>query len=208
VAQNLYAEIPDLRVALTIPGIDEDPKLLPALLAASRDVDHHCDRRFWQDSAVKTRVYWPDDNCEVVVDDISTLTGLVVKTDTGDDGTYATTLTIGTDFIVLPPNAEDEDPAEPYTMIRLVNPSYSLPTWGSGRPSVQVVAKFGWAAIPDEVMQATVIQATQLYKAPAAAFGGIQLGIDGSVLRVRSQLNPMAAELLQYRVRHDAPRRR
>jgi len=197
---NGYCTLEQLNVELGVgAGVgSQTTKLELAINAASRQIDNHTGRRFWQDASVKTRVYFADDPFTVYTDDISTLTGLIVKVDSADAGDFPSTLTITTNFIMLPANAEDEVPARPYNQIRVVDAGVSAFTRsGSGRPGVQVIAKFGWAAVPDDVTRACLIQATQLYKASDAVFGGLQLGIDGSILRVRSSLNPIAEALLE-----------
>ena len=110
---NAYATLAELKAESNIGAADTsyDTKLELALNAASRQIDGYCGgRRFWQDSTVVTRQFFADDSLTCMVDDISTTTGLVVAVDNDDDGTFETTLTINTDFIVLPLNAEDKYP--------------------------------------------------------------------------------------------------
>ena len=195
---NAYASLADLKAELNIGGADTsyDTKLEIALNAASRQIDGHCGRFFYQDSALSVRTYHADDWEECNTDDISTTTGLIVKTDDNDDGTFETTLTINTNFILLPTNAAVSYPVQPYTCIRLVDTGISaFPMSYSGRPGVQVTAKFGWPTVPDDVEKACLVQATQLFKASDAVFGG--LSFEAGILRVRDTLNPMAAMLLE-----------
>lgn len=199
---NAYASMALLKSELNIGQADTsyDVKLEMALNAASRQIDRHTGRRFWQDSTVQQREFYADNSLDCYVDDISTTTGLVVKVDDGDNGTYTTTLTINTHFILLPKNADHEVPVMPFTQIRIVDTSATaFPLWSSGRPSCRVTAKFGFPAVPDDVEKACLIQATQLFKASDAVFGG--LNFDGSILRVRETLNPMAAALVEYYVK-------
>lgn len=200
---NCYIDLDQLRRELNIRDVTHDLRLDIAANAASRQADRYTGQRFWQDATVKTREFYADDYRNVQIPEgISTTTGLVVKTDDDDDGSFGTTLTITTHFIVLPTNAADETPVEPFRSIRVVDTSGgSFPMSTSGRPGVQVTAKFGWPAIPDEVVKATLIQAVQLFKASDAVFGGVQMGVDGGVLRVRGAMNPMAAALLDPFVR-------
>ena len=177
---------------------DKDTQIERAIEAASRQIDDYTGRRFWQDSTVQTREYFADDALELMsqpgaVMDISTTTGLVVKLDDGDDGTFATTLTINTHFIVTPTNAGDD--GDPYTGIRLVDSLYRFPRSSSGRPGVQVTAKFGFASVPTAIEQACLIQSVLLYKATDAAMGGLSFG-DGAFMRVRGGLNPVAQSLV------------
>lgn len=197
---NAYATMAALKAELNIGQADTsyDVKLEAALNSASRQIDRHCGRRFWQDPTVVQREYYADSPYDVQTDDISTTTGLVVRVDTGDDGTYATTLTITTQFILLPRNADHD--GLPWNSIRLVDAdTTTFPIWTSGRPSVRVTAKFGYATVPDDVNKACLIQATQLFKSSDAVFGG--LSFDSGILRVRETLNPMAAALVEYYVK-------
>lgn len=192
---NGYCSLAQLQAETGVNTASEETKMEIAINAASRQIDGFCDRRFWQDGTVVARQYWPDDPRTLYVDDISTVTGLIVALDDGDNGTFATTLTIGTDYIMLEPNAADRVPAWPFTQIRLVNTNTGFPMFTSGRPGVQVTAKFGWPAIPDDVTKACIIQAHQLWKAKDAVFGGLSFG-DSGFMRVRENMNPMAAALL------------
>ena len=203
---NAYATTAEMADELQVSTSELDNRFVTALNTASRQVDAHCNgrlRKFWQDATVVTRKFFADDPRELCVFDISTATGLVVKLDTNDDGAFATTLTVDTDFILLPVDAAERYPVEPFTHIRIVNPSYSFPLSGSGRPGVQVTAKFGWAAIPDGVNKACLMQAGQLYKAASAPFGGVQLGVEGSVIRLQGRMHPTAEGLLEDFVRRE-----
>lgn len=179
---------------LTTPA--DAPIVETCILAASRQIDRYCGRRFWQDSAVVAREYHADDADCVETDDISTTTGLIVKIDTNLDSTYATTLTITTDFLLYPLNAGDEVPARPYNEIRIAyGSSQAFPT--SGRPGVQVTAKFGWPAIPDEVVLACILQAQMLYSSKDARAGILQFGGDGFASRLSRYMHPQAELLLE-----------
>lgn len=196
---NGYATLAQVRLELggtyAVGDTSDDSMIELSIEAASRQIDGYCDRRFWQDSTVTAREFFADSPACCEVDDISTATGLIVKLDDAGDGTFGTTVTVSTDFILLPVNAADNTPVEPYTEIRLVE-NYSFPRPGNGRPGVQVTAKFGWPAVPDNVEKACIIQAVQLFKAKDAAFGVAALGEMGGGLRVRAGLNPIAQALV------------
>ena len=193
---NAYTTTDAVKAELRITDTLSDDLVELAVNAASRQIDGHCGRFFYQDSALSTRTYYADDYETCEVDDISTTTGLVVKTDDADTGAFGTTLTITTNFILLPTNAAVSYPVQPYTCIRLADSGVSaFPMSASGRPGVQVTAKFGWPAVPEDVEKACRIQAVQLYKSSDAVFGG--LSFDAGILRVREGLNPMAAALVE-----------
>ena len=195
---NCYATLDELSDVLGIEDADGDARMEAALNAASRQIDAHTGRRFWQDATVVTRTYHADDEYFVEVDDISTTTGLIVKTDTTADGTFATTLTITTDFVLGPLNAANEVPARPFENITAVG-NYSFPMVNR-RAGVSVTAKFGWAAVPDDVAQACLVQAKNLYKAPAGTLAGYQMSSgDGIVTRIPGLDGVAIALLERYR---------
>lgn len=181
---NAYCTLAQVRAHLGYPVSgeqDEDPELVDAINAASRLIDGYCGRRFWQDGSVVAREFWADSAYCCEVDDISTTTGLIVKIDTAGNGTFSTTLTTSTDFILRPVNAADQVPVWPYEEVWLAD-NYSFPRLSNGRPGVQVTAKFGWPAVPDAVTRACVIQSAQLFQAKNAIFGAIALGESASRL--------------------------
>ena len=195
---NCYVTLDAVKDELGRSDVANDARIEAAINSASRQIDDFTGRRFWQDTNVTVREFYADDYSELISNveqpfDISTTTGLILKLDTGDTGTFGTTLTINTHFILTPSNAADD--SEPFTGIRLVDSLYSFPMSSSGRPGVQITAKFGWAAIPDPVVQACLIQSVLLYKATDAAMGGLSFG-DGAFLRVRGGLNPIAQSLV------------
>jgi hypothetical protein len=197
---NGYTTLAQIKAEMRIGTNDtaDDTRLELAVAAASRQIDAYCGRRFWQDATVKVREFFADGPVTCFTDDISTTVGLIVAVDEAEDGSYSETLTLGTDFILLPANADDDVPARPFTEIRIVETdNYSGFPWRTLRPSVRVTAKFGWPAIPDDVTKAALIQASQLFKASDAVFGAAQFGEAGVALRVQARLNPMAEALLE-----------
>lgn len=184
---NGYCTNAQLAATLGPVDADDNDRIDLAINAASRQIDAHCGRPhgFWQDSTVKVRTYHAVEDYELfVVDDISTATGLIVKLDTDDDGQFATTLTSGTDFTLLPLNAAAETPVRPYDRVLLITGSYAFPRSSSRRAGVQITAKFGWPAVPDDVTKACMIQARNLFKSEDASWTGFTFGPDGQALRV------------------------
>ena len=204
---NGYTDLPTFKAAMGIESSDttDDTALETSIETASRQIEAHCGkgRKFWQDATVVARSYYPDNARTLCVDDISTTTGLIVKLDDGDDATYSTTLTINTDFILLPLNAAAEYPVQPWTQIRLLDGVTSgFTRLSSGRPYVQVTAQFGWSAVPNAVARACIVQARSIFKSEDTTFGFVQAGIDGQPLRVPN-LHPMAKAQLEPFIRYD-----
>lgn len=167
-----------------------------AIEAASRAIDRHCGRWFYQEAATSVRVYRPDDPYTAWVDDISTTTGLVIKTDTTGDGTYATTWA-STDYQLEPLNQDivgSGTTVQPYAWWRIVAiDRYTYPQ-STRRHTLQVTAKYGWTAVPDDVELACLIMSAALYERRNSP-SGIH-GIDGfGVVRV-NQYDPDVQRLL------------
>jgi hypothetical protein len=195
---NAYCTLAQLR-----EQFDDDATILPTALAerainaTSRAIDKHCGRRFWIDTNVATRVYRPDYSDLVWVDDIATTAGLIVKTDSAGDGTYATTWA-STDYELQPLNADADGQAYCWTRIGAVD-RYLFPTSGKVAP-LQVTAKFGWSAIPDEVEQACIIRAAAIFKRRESISG--VAGFDGfGAVRISRQRDPDVAALLDSFIR-------
>ncbi len=191
---NGYTTLAIVKSELAITDSTDDTLIEAAINAASREIDRFCGRRFWADAAVQVRYYHPFNHVCCFTDDISTLTGLVVAVDLLGYGNYDLTLTINSDFIVEPINAQAETTLWPYTELRIVPFAQNFfPT--TIRPGVKVTAKFGWTTVPDDVAKAAAIQAAQLFKSKDAIFGVAAFGEFGP-MRVRSELHPIAEGLL------------
>lgn len=171
--------------------LDED-LLDRAINATSRGIDRFCGRRFWQDSVAQAKVYRPRETDVAWVDDISTTTGLLIKTDDDGDGTYETTWA-ATDYQLEPLNAETEAVAFAWWRITAVD-RYAFTVDTAARTTLQVTAKFGWSDIPDEVNEACILRAAALFKRKEAVFGVAGFG-DFGVVRI-GRRDPDVMELL------------
>ena len=195
---NGYATLVQIKARLGITGSGEDTLLEEAVQSASREIDKHCHRRFYLDSSATARVYYPRSSCHATVDDISTTTGLVIKTDTAGDGTYATTW-VSADYELSPLNGVvDSESGWPYYMLKAIRSLRFTPQTTYGPAPLQVTAKWGWAAVPDPVYQACLIMATANYKLKDSAFGSVGIGELG-IVTVR-QTPAAMAKLVPYRL--------
>ena len=153
--------------------------ILPTICTvASRGIDGLCGRYFSQDAAVSVRYFDPDDPYCTPTDDISTTTGLIVATDDAANGGYSTAWTLDTDYFLEPVN-QRQGPVGgwPYTEITALNTRWFARNVISRRPLVKVTARWGWAAVPDQITHAALIAAARLFKMKDAADGFI--GLDG-----------------------------
>lgn len=162
-----YATLSELKAYLGITDTAEDPQLQDSLITASRSIEHICGRRFWPDQTASARLFSPRDRDVVNVDDFWTSTGLIVATDDGS-GTYSQVLS-ASDYVLEPFNGvSDGEPGWPYYRL---SSTTSWPCTTSRRPSVQVTAKWGWAAVPGPVKQACVYLAEETFKMKGSPFG-------------------------------------
>lgn len=195
-----YISAADLKSYIGLTGSGQDTNISNSITAASRQIDRICNRRFWQDSSVQVKTFTPVSNIFLEVPDISTTTGLIVKLDTTDDGSYDKTLTINTDFIVMPTNptllGTGSGEHEPYNEIRILNTRSSERFDPSIINNVQVTAKYGFAVVPEAVEQATRIQALRLFKrkdTPFNVFGNDETG----TIELFNKFDPDALALLK-----------
>ena len=190
-----YASLTELRTWVGVSDSYDDATLSAALASAERSVDAYAGRVFTQGATVVARRFHAMSPYYLRLpagNDISTLTGLVVKTDDNDDGTAETTWTITTDFEVAPYGGVgfDGQAGWPYNVLQAVG-SRTFPCLA--RPAVEITAKWGWAAVPEPVKHATLIVAAELAKLKDAPFGVAGFG-DLGLIRVRE--NPKVAALL------------
>jgi len=166
---NGYATLADFQAwaGVTSPTAAEDSRGEMAVMAASRMVDEHTGRFFWTASAV-TKYATPVAPDLLLVDDLVSVTTL--KTDDDGDGVFETTWAASTDFYLAPRNNAVAYPVRPFWEVA-VAPGGRYAFIPGRRWHVQIVGTWGWAAVPEMVKLATLIQATRLYKRKDAPFG-------------------------------------
>lgn len=180
---------------------DETVNIEKAIESASRSIDRMTNRRFWADANATARQYRATDFYRLFVDDISSTTGLIVKTDTGGDGTFETTLTLNTDYILDPVNAPQLE--RPFTIVTMVG-TMLFPSPVNLRPGVQVTAKFGWylGTPPDDIEEACLILSTDLVKRASSVGGVLGLSELGAIRMsplgrdVQAMVRPYRREVL------------
>lgn len=205
VAPPAYASLPSLKLALagrqagstTALAMDtgRDELLTAALFAASRAVDAYTGRRFYADTSTSARTYRPRgrvthcaDGDLLIIDDVSSTTGLTVETGSAGSSTWTTLAT--TAYETSPLNAITR--LEPITGILRVAARWDI----SPITRVRVTARWGWPVVPDVVTQATLIQAARLYRrkdSPEGVVGNAEWG----TVRV-SRVDPDVQALLAH----------
>jgi hypothetical protein len=186
---NGYTDLNTLKLSLKITDTVDDAWLTICINAASRAIDNLCERVFYQTSA--TRVYAPNDNFVTEIDDLVSVTTL--KTSTNVDGVFDQTWKLK-DYQLEPLNGIAGGIPSPATLVRAVN-DYWFPTAGQ-EATVQIVGVFGWAAVPDAVEQACLLQAARYYKRADSPMGVAGFGDGMGVIRL-SRIDPDIATLLE-----------
>jgi hypothetical protein len=190
---NGYATLNQVKAALRISDTVDDSLLEMAVESASRLIDGYCGRSFFsQGTAV--RVYAADNPYVVQIDDLSSGT-VTVKTSSSADLNYDTTWKT-TDIQLEPLNGRTEGQAWPFTRIRAVG-DYLFPSDDYGETTVQVTGVYGWpGGVPMNVSQATIIQASRIFKRLDSPLGVAGFGEMGA-MRVGRGLDPDVAQLVE-----------
>jgi hypothetical protein len=191
-----YCSAAELKAHLRITDTDDDTALGIAITAASRAIDHSCNRQFGVSTAV-ARVYrWDGQRVDglpaVQIDDLSATTSLAVALDLDQDGTWEQSLTYQTDFDLYPWNASEDN--VPWTHIVFSRTAAALPA-GLSR-ELSVTGLFGWASVPTVVKDACLIQASRFFVRRDSPYGVTGSPEAGSELRLLDRLDPDVAVLL------------
>jgi hypothetical protein len=177
--ENGYVTLVQAKAYLQIPAADtvDDSMLEQIVESASRSIDRIAGRYFYQDATTSARYYRAKSPVSLLVDDISTTTAIAVAVTT--DGTnYSTAMVYDTDFIVEPFNASAF--YRPFTMLTSLGTKYFPYPWNY-RPGVRVTARWGWPAVPDDIVEATLILVADLYKRKDSVGGVLGLSEMGAI---------------------------
>lgn len=195
---NGYATRNQVKAALRIGTADtlDDDLIDNCVGAASRLIDGYCNRRFWQSGTAEARVYQAEDSFYCSIDDVAG-TALTLKTSSQADGTFDVTWKVS-DYQLEPLNGNLDGLTWSYDKIRAVG-DYLFPTVNANygdQALVQVTAVFGWPSVPEPVTQATIIQASRIFKRYDSPLGVAGFG-DLGAIRVSRFLDPDMAQLVE-----------
>jgi len=187
-----YCSTAELRDYCQIPDNVDDVQLATVAAAISNGIESYCRRQFNDAVTPSARVYVPDSTSHVIVDDFHTVTGLVVKTGDGAAGVFGTTLT---DYTLYPLNGVQHGRTG-FPWRRIVLPAASFVTSTAGRGTVQVTARWGWAAVPADVKVAALIQGARVFGRRNSPHGLISVGSGDYPFRVSRIDDPDVVRLL------------
>jgi len=176
-----YATVDELASYLRIDDEVDNVELGLALDAASRAVDEHTNRQFGLIDTPVERFYTARPDYErgywvVDVDDYQTAVGLAVEVDAAAVATFAKE----------PVNAAGE--GRPWTRVAFTDGSEFTPT--GARDEVGVTARWGWTLVPNTVKQATLLQASRIFKRRDAPFGVAGFPELGNEMRLLAKVDP------------------
>lgn len=199
-----YCTVDEFAAYATIPDDADDTQIGQAVAAASRAVDRTASPEGWRQfglvAAPEARYYTARWSLErgtwlVPIDDLMTVTGLVVEFDSAADGTYADAITA---HRLLPVNAAPK--GRPWTCLEVLSSSDVTPDCTAD--AVRVTARWGWTDVPDPVVQATMLQASRLLARRNAPFGIAGSPESGSEMRLLARVDPdVAVSLVDFRRR-------
>jgi len=160
---NGYATLDQVKSALRIEDNIDDTLIELAIESASREIDGYTDRVFY-DVGTDTRIYVPTDSFTVEIEDLQSVEH--VKTSPSGDG-FTETWT-ETDYQFEPLNGQAGGIPTPYTRIRAIG-DYVFPIWNprvtnAYEATVQVKGVFGFASVPTEIVQATILLSMRQFK--------------------------------------------
>lgn len=153
-----------------------------AVNAANTWVPQYCNRSFDVASTATARVFAATDSTVLHIYDATTVTAV-----TNNGATVASS-----EYQLEPLNGIDSaGQARPYDRIRLVSGSWHID--GRGEATVSVTATWGWAAVPAQVFEATLILAADLYSNRDKRYGIVTTT---EFAGVRARQNPVVTDLL------------
>jgi hypothetical protein len=190
---NGYATLLDVKAALRITDSIDDSLLETAIESASRMIDGFTARTF-SNAGTAVRNFAATDAINLIIDDAITVTKVESTDEIGDTYTEWT----ATDYQLEPVNGRADGLYSPYTGIRAVN-TYTWPVVDY-QALVKITGTWGWPSIPTAVKQATIIQASRLYKRLDSPLGVLGMGDLGQI-RVSRYLDPDVEQLVMpYRI--------
>lgn len=151
---DAYVTVEEFREIAGRLDASKDPAILNALLTITRMIEGQLHQCFNIETAAVARTYIGDGSRCLQVDNIGSTSGLEIKIDADNDGTFSDETALATtDYELLPRNAAVGSEPSPWYEIYL--PIWSTRTyWPHYR--IQVTAKYGWPAVPQPVKRATV----------------------------------------------------
>lgn len=182
-----YATVTELKRRLDVDDDIDDSTLGLMLDGMSRAIDEACRRRFYTTGNDETRRFSANGPTVAYPGDVVSVTTL--KTDDNGDRTYERTWS-SSDYDLEPYNASLD--GRPYTAIHVAPlGSYKFPLTRQG---IELVGKFGWPSVPEQIREVTLLATERLWKRKDAILGitgSPELGVLRQVLRDDPELKAL-----------------
>jgi hypothetical protein len=187
---NGYASLSEVKAALHITDTVDDSLIEMATESASRLIDGYSNRQFYS-AGTATRYYAAQDDFLVEIDDLAG-TAITLVTANNADGVYDVTWDTS-DYQLEPLNGISDGIPWPYTRIRAIG-DYLWPILG-GEALIKITGVFGWPSVPIAIKQATIIQASRIFKRLDSPLGVAGFG-DMGAMRISRYLDPDVEQLV------------
>lgn len=208
---NDYCVVADLKEQLDPSGqqystTDYDAAFGNVITRASRAIDRFTGRDpgAYAVSTDQTRYYDGSGTHELMIDELAALPTSVAVAETGDvdgstDGGGNYTTWSSSDYLPYPYNALDH--SEPFTELHVDTINGSRLAWYGFPKGVKVVGKFGYATTdntPDDIVEATIIQAVRYFKRAEQGFKDVGAIEQLSQLRYVRRLDPDVESIVAH----------
>ncbi len=182
-----YASLVDLKARLDITMDFSDGILEQVIEAASRQIDGWCERTFY---VVEEPRRVTADNLGMVILPWDLLEATSIAVDPYGDGSYSTDWSL---------DSVDMQPYPGPVQVIKTRMGYGFPTHRHG---VQVSGSWGYAnTVPAAIYEATLLEATRLFKRKDAPFGVAGNSVHGQIQTI-TRVDPDVRELIQPYIRH------
>lgn len=183
---NGYCTLANVKQALRLTDSVDDVLLEQAIEGASRRVDGYCGRFFYQKQA--TLLLFAHDIYNLPVSDLVSITELA--TDNQGNGSYSQVWN-SNDYFLDPTDAILQ--GRPYNRI-VASAGKTFPMqYLPNKPMIRLNGVWGWSAVPDDVVQATLLLSVRGFARLNAALGVV--GFADMAIQVRS-IDPDVRDLL------------
>lgn len=197
-----YGDLPEFKDRMQIHDSEDDARAERALLSASRNVEKYCRRQFnvADPDTATARLFRCDNSEYAIIADFHSTTGLTVEL--GDlENDFSTTWVLNTDFWVSPLNGvRNEVPGTVYWRIEPMGGG-RIPCPSGRQPNLRVAAPWGWGSVPEDVIEATYIDAHRIFRRKDSPDGVIG-GFEGQPIRVGWKMDPDFERLLKDYRKH------
>jgi hypothetical protein len=191
---NGYCTLAEVKAALRISDSADDTLLEKAIEGASRRIDGHTGRFFYRRTA-SINLFARDIYTLLLQDDLYEV--ITLKSDNDGDGTFETTWTLNTDYILQPTNVSMQ--SRPYNSVLAVSGKTFPIMIQPQLPGVQINGIWGWDTIPNDVREACVLLAMRGFARYNAALGVV--GFADMAIQVRS-VDPDVRDMISPYVRY------